>query len=156
MPIFTFSSLTGGTANLDLNSAAIAAGDSLKVVGNSIDLVTGGPANLVWGGSIANSGSYNWDTTTSNFLAAGVSSLFKAGDNVTFDDTASNTVVTVSGAGVSPGSVVFSNNAKTYTFQGGPITGGTGLDVKGGGTVIFSNSNTYSGTTRSRKAARCK
>ena len=69
-------------------------------------------------------------------------------DAVTFNDNGVNTLVTVTGAGVSPGSLTFSNKAKTYTFQGGPITGSVSPNINGGGTVIFSNSNTYSGATQ--------
>ena len=88
-------------ANISSPTAA-ALGDSFAIVGNSIDLVTGGPANLVWNGS-HNSGA--WDTqTTANFSAAGVASTFKSSDNVTFDDTGSTTTVNVTGSGVQPGS----------------------------------------------------
>ena len=147
-PIFTFGTLTGGTANI-VSPTAAALGDSFAIVGNQIDLVTGGPASLVWNGS-HNSGA--WDNqTTSNFTAAGVASTFKSGDNVTFDDTGSNTAVNVTSSGVQPGSVTFNNNAKTYTIQGGPIMDGpsfpTAVTVQGGGTVVLANTNTYTGGT---------
>ncbi|MGO9109294.1 MAG: beta strand repeat-containing protein [Thermoguttaceae bacterium] len=154
LALFTFGSLSGGTGNLQLSANATAIGDSLAVVGNSIDLVTGGKANLVWSGSL-NSGA--WDVqTTSNFLAAGVSSTFKAGDQVTFDDTGSTTTVNVASTGVTPGTVTFNNYAKTYTIQGGPILDNSAnnngvttlVNISGGGTVIFSNSNnTHAGGT---------
>lgn len=43
--------------------------------------------------------------------------------------------------------MLLQNSASTYTFTGGPITSGNVI-INGGGTVVFSNSNTYSGTTQ--------
>ena len=56
---------------------------------------------------------------------------FKSSDNVTFDDTAATTVVTVTSSGVSPAAVTFNNNQKTYTIQGGPITGSAARERPG-------------------------
>ncbi len=164
VPLFTFAgTLTGGTANIS-SPTATALGDSFQVVGNQIDLITGGPKNLVWTGS--NNGA-TWDTaTTSNFAAAGVATVFSTGDKVTFDDTSSHNTVTITGSGVSPAAVNFNNTAKTYTVQGGPINdnSNTPVNIGGGGTVIFSNTNAYAGgtnisansTLQVTNAARCR
>ena len=161
VPLFSgFSAFTvnGGTvANnttisdvtlIGANGTSIA-GDSLKLSGNKVFLIApAGAPELLWGGSIAISGSYMWDTTTQNFLGAGTALAFTGSQKVTFDDTAANTIVTITGSGVSPANVTFNNNQKTYTLQGGPITGNTAVNVVGGGTVIFSGSNnTYGGGT---------
>ena len=61
--------------------------------------------------------------------------------------SAVNRTVTIAAGGVSPASVVFRNAAYVYTIQGGPIAGGGGLQLEGGGTVNLKNSNTYTGET---------
>ncbi len=72
---------------------------------------------------------------------------FVTGDNVVFDDNASNTTVNLT-QDVTPGSVVFKNNSKTYTLQGdGAIEGDIQLSVTGTGTVNVKNTNKYSAGT---------
>ena len=60
---------------------------------------------------------------------------------------ARTTIISIAAAGVSPSTMLLQNSASTYTFTGGPITSGNVI-INGGGTVVFSNSNTYSGTTQ--------
>ncbi len=71
-----------------------------------------------------------------------------SGDNVVFDDSASGTSpITVSlNATVSPGSVTFNNNAKTYTLTGnGSVNGLGSVTVSGSGTVNLQTTNAFSG-----------
>lgn len=82
-----------------------------------------------------------WDTgSTSNFLLNGVSDIFVKGDNVTFDDNATNTAVTVSG-NVSPASILFNNNTKSYSLDGDSIIGNPVLTKNGAAELVVRNQN---------------
>ena len=98
--------------------------------------------NVVWTGANGTA----WDMmTTENFSSS--DKKFVAGDAVVFDDTAEKTTVDVS-TSLTPSSVTFANDTKTYTLQGdGSIEGDIPLYVNGMGTVNIKNTNTYSGGT---------
>ena len=90
----------------------------------------------------------NWKDQTNNNASA----TFRNGDNVTFDDTAAQFSVSITGTGVSPATVTFSNataQTYTYTFSGGGINGPTtSLVLSGtGDTVVLANTNGYGGGT---------
>ena len=55
--------------------------------------------------------------------------MFIGGDDVIFDDNATSTNVVVTG-GVSPKSITFNNDTKTFTLSGDSIIGKTGLTKK--------------------------
>ena len=102
-------------------------------------------------GSVTWKGSTNgtWDVdATQNFTndETGEASGFVQGDVVTFDDTAANTNVTVSGK-VSPKKVTFSNDTKTYTLSGDSIVGGAQLVKNGSGTLVINNENRFGGAS---------
>jgi autotransporter-associated beta strand protein len=101
-------------------------------------------ATLVWKGTVNGV----WDVnTTANFIG-NPSGKFNNGDQVTFDDSGSNTAIRIAEGGVAPGSVDFSNTAaENYSLSGGPISGSASLVVSGGGHVTLSNANTYTGGT---------
>ncbi len=88
-----------------------------------------------------------WDLMVSENFASS-DKHFVTGDNVIFNDDATNTNVKLT-ENVTPGSVVFKNNNKTYTLSGdGSIEGDISLSVEGKGTVNIKNTNKYSaGTT---------
>jgi autotransporter-associated beta strand protein len=68
-------------------------------------------------------------------------------DVVNFNDAAASFAVNVT-ANVTPTSVLITNVAQTYTFSGtGGIIGGSAVYKDWAGTVIFANSNNYSGGT---------
>jgi autotransporter-associated beta strand protein len=101
-------------------------------------------SNLVWTGSVNGT----WDVNTSANFRGNASGMFSDGDNVTFDSTGSNPDLTIAASGVAPGSVIFSSTTTSgYSLSGGPIKGATGLLVSGGGSLLLSNSNTYTGDT---------
>jgi autotransporter-associated beta strand protein len=85
------------------------------------------------------SGSHNWSLSDQVYLD---------GDIVTFDDTASQFNVNIAST-VSPSGVTFSNSsAHTYTISGAGIAGSGVLTLNGAnGTVILTNTNTYTGIT---------
>lgn len=98
--------------------------------------------SVTWTGE----GGSTWDLmNTANFSSS--DKTFVTGDDVTFDDNASTTSVNIA-ENITPGSVVFKNNSKTYTVSGdGAIEGDIQLRVEGSGTVNINNVNKYSGGT---------
>ena len=103
-------------------------------------------ANLVWRGD----GSLNtWDTGVSSNWLNGVSlDRFYTGDTNTFDDTATNFIVNLSGT-LTPasGSVVLVNATNNYIFVGGDISGSTGLTKNNTGKLTIQANQDYTGIT---------
>lgn len=87
-----------------------------------------------------------WDLqTTENFKST--DNKFATGDNVTFDDTAEGTAVTLD-QDLTVGSLVFKNELKNYTLSGsGALVSDKSLTVEGAGTVTINNTNKYTGGT---------
>ena len=88
-----------------------------------------------------------WDFAESeNFKSStGEKDIFVTGDDVTFNDEATNTSVVVMGE-LSPASVTFDNNAKNFTVSGaGSIIGNASLTKKGEGSLTISNVNKFTG-----------
>ena len=87
-----------------------------------------------------------WDLMNSeNFSSS--DKTFVTGDEVTFDDSAVNTTITIA-ENVTPGNLIFKNDTKTYNLSGdGAIEGEAILSVEGKGTVNIKNVNKYNGGT---------
>jgi fibronectin-binding autotransporter adhesin len=121
---------------------------ALNFSGNDIlvDVTGQSPANLVW---IGNQNNGQWDLQqTSNWYDPTYDiahDAFYSFDNVTFNDTASDFNVNLSG-NLTAGSVTVNTNG-TYTFSGGSIVGGTSLTKSGTGLLVLQNQNQYTGTT---------
>ena len=80
--------------------------------------------------------------------------MFYNADQVTFDNTGSNSPAINITTTVVPGSVTV-NSTQNYTFSGvGKISGGTGLTKQGAGTLTLATTNDYSGQT-TVQPARC-
>ncbi|MCR4854174.1 MAG: autotransporter-associated beta strand repeat-containing protein [Prevotella sp.] len=104
---------------------------------DATDIVWDGGADGVW--DFANTENFKSQNGESNF--------FVSGDNVTFNDEASNTSIVVTGE-LTPGSVTFDNNTKEFTVSGsGNIVGAGSLTKKGQGSVTIGNVNMYTGGT---------
>ena len=106
---------------------------------------TRSPETVVWDGGTDGI----WDlANTENFkTGGGESELFVTGDDVTFNDNATNTDVVVVGE-LAPGSVTFDNTAKDFTLSGsGSIVGSTSLTKKGTANLTIQNINKYEGGT---------
>ena len=88
----------------------------------------------------------SWDLMNSeNFSSS--DKTFVTGDEVTFDDSAVNTAITVA-EDVTPGNIIFKNDTKTYSITGdGAISGEGTLSVEGKGEVKINNINKYNGGT---------
>ncbi len=101
--------------------------------------------NLLWKGANGTNPTF-WDinTTSQNFTLGGVDNFFFAGDNVTFNDTASNFNPAVQSA-LTASTLAFSNTTD-YTLSGAAVTA-TSLTKTGSGKVTISNANTLSGGT---------
>jgi autotransporter-associated beta strand protein len=99
--------------------------------------------NLVWQGGNPNT---NWDlATTANWTnSAGSFVVFNAGDNVTFDDSSTNQVVTLVGS-VAPTSVTDNSSLNYFFTGGGSISGSGSLLMNGSGILTISNANSYTG-----------
>ena len=106
---------------------------------------TRSPESVVWDGGTDGI----WDlANTENFkTGGGESELFVTGDDVTFNDNATNTDVVVVGE-LAPGSVTFDNTAKDFSLSGsGSIVGTATLTKKGTGRLTIGNVNKYTGGT---------
>ena len=87
-----------------------------------------------------------WDLmSTENFSSS--DKMFVTGDELTFNDDAATTNVSVA-EDVTPGNLYFKNDKKIYSLAGkGSILGEGSLNVEGTGTVYVKNTNKYSGGT---------
>ncbi|MHA3775382.1 beta strand repeat-containing protein [Verrucomicrobiota bacterium sgz303538] len=116
---------------------------------NTVSLVvTGTASDLTWTGQVGS----NWDVGSSsemNWKTGGTDTQYYNLDAVTFNDTASNKLVSLNST-VTPGGVTFDNSAgNDYTLIGfGSISGSTSLVKRGAGRLFVENSNVYTGTTR--------
>jgi len=146
-------SLSGAAANLTLTgfsqSGQVA---SLRdATTNEIDLIVKNQSglSLTWGGAVNNL----WDIgSTANWLNGSAASVYIDGDQVTFDDSASQTSVNLQTA-VRPASITIDNQTNDYSFNDGTgtgagrISGATGLVKKGGGNLIINTLNNNTGPT---------
>ncbi len=104
------------------------------------------PENLTWQGDglanvWTNGGPANWNDGT-NLVA------FSSGDNVTFDDTGSNTPAITLAGPISAGIVSVIADNQDYVFAGtGFLSGGTALFKTGNGQLTLDTSNNFSGGT---------
>ncbi len=103
------------------------------------------PGNLVWQGGNPN---LNWDlASTLNFTnPASTFVVFNSGDNVTFDDSSANRVVTLVG-NLAASSVTYNASQDTFLRGSGGLVGTGSLLANGSGTLTLSNvaTFTYSG-----------
>jgi len=148
-PLITASGTLGGSpanfALTGLSSAGTRQAFAIVYDGGSVKLrVTGSPGALTWRGD----GAANlWNSSTANWINGGLPDVFFTGDNVTFDDSGSNTPpVSLVGA-IQPGSFTVSA-AQNYTIAGGgKLSGNGGLTNLGPGTLSIVTSNDFTGKT---------
>jgi fibronectin-binding autotransporter adhesin len=137
---FTFTPRNTGTI-VNANNAV-----SVVIIANSPE----------WNGNI--NGNWDIDTTgtggqgTKNWRSSGNPTTYfqtaTGTDSVIFSDNATGTTTVNVVAAVSLLGVLFNNNTKTYTLTGtGGIAGSSGLVKSGTGTLVITNTNTYSGVT---------
>ena len=103
-------------------------------------LGTSGHAAITW--NVAGGG--NWNTVTPNWTGDSTTFTDNGTVDVIFNKTNGGTI-TIS-PNMSPLTTTVSAASGTYTFTGGPIDSGS-LSKSGGGTLVLSGANTYTGTT---------
>jgi autotransporter-associated beta strand protein len=113
-----------------------------------INVTNWSPATLVWKATASNLGSTNWNTT--NLLWNNNTDKFYTFDSVIFDDTGLATNISIASLTLMPANITFSNTVNKYTISQslGAISGITGLDKWGTGTVVMgagNANNTFTG-----------
>jgi autotransporter-associated beta strand protein len=103
---------------------------------------------LTWAGTAGGA----WDVaTTYNWKSGSTAAKYVNYSGDTFPDNTNTTTITITSGGVTPTAVTCDNNADSYTFNGGPITGLGSFTVAetgtAAGTVTLYNTNTYTGPT---------
>ncbi len=106
-------------------------------------VVTGNSQSIVWTGAAGNSWNLNSEANWT-----GSPGTFYNLDAVTFNDTATNGAITLTGA-LQPQQISVANNITGYSFSGsGSIAGSAALTKSGSGTLTINTANTYTrGTT---------
>ena len=133
VPLIAYTTLNGSAPA----GGTVAGGLSMTIANNSVNktidatFTIGSPKSLLWKGFVNG----NWDTSTKNWqdLNTGLQTNFSTGDNVVFDDTASQNTVTLVGdlvprQSVSVFGIAMTNNSLAYTFTGsGRLLGSASL-----------------------------
>jgi autotransporter-associated beta strand protein len=151
-PLIKYSAIINGSfANLTLGAASPGLIATLvnNVANSSIDLlITASPTSVIaWDGQTNGVDVSLWDiATTPNWQ--GVKTYLQPGSLVQFDDTATGTTTVNLTTTLQPPTILITNNAKTYTFNGLGLLSGPGNFAKdGSGTLIIANTgaNTLTG-----------
>lgn len=151
-PLISYEGTLGGLGFGGLALAPLSGRISATLVNNTTDStidfqVTGAASGVTtWTAT----GGSTWDVGLSSnwkFNVGGAATQFFSGDSVTFNDSAPDTAVTLSGT-ITPYDVTIENPTKNYTFAGAGIGGSAIVYKSGAGTVTFNNPNTYSGGTQ--------
>ncbi len=132
--------LTGGAANLNVVSDSRYSFAIDTGVANLVRLTASGAAgNLIWAGGYPGSETL-WDTaTTTNWLIGGLPDVFRAGDQVTFDDSSAYTNVSLVGSLAL--SAITMNGTQAYTLSGGSLLSSGSLTKNGTGRLILASDN---------------
>lgn len=145
IPVITY--VNGATAAIIAGSTAGAGIPGLSALVDNdglgkinLTLNTNPPKTLVWKGTVNN----QWNTTTKNWLdvSTSLTTNFVTGDNVIFNDTASQFTVNVTEnviPGQSPGvdGITMTNNTQAYTITGaGQLVGAAGFAKNGTNSLL--------------------
>ncbi len=147
IPLLQYGSLVG-SPNYVLGTLPTGVVAHLQTTGNVLQLVVTSAAFPRWDGSATGA----WDLgPNQDWYDLGTLALaaYTDGHAVVFDDNASGTTTVNLTATVTPTSVLFTNNTKAYAIIGtGKITGTTGVNKVGSGSVALLNTgNDYTGPT---------
>jgi autotransporter-associated beta strand protein len=148
-PVVSYTGTLSGTPALvwDAPPGARLAATFITTTPGTITLVLApgprGPGPVIWSGAT----DFNWDPTTPNWTADGLSTIYQTGDTPAFTDAGPATSPVAIAADVQPAAVIV-NAAKNYTFSGsGAITGTGSLTKAGSGSLNLSTAHGYSGGT---------
>jgi autotransporter-associated beta strand protein len=148
-PLIQYTTKTGaGTFVVGTLPAGVSATVINNVGNSSIDLNITSTALIRWDGEVAGG---NWDinitTNWTDYLTA-LPAKFINGAAVYFDDLALGTTNVNLVTNVSPGTVIVTNDALSYTISGtGAINGATALTKQGANTLTITTTNGYTGVT---------
>jgi hypothetical protein len=144
--VMSYGTLVGDTNNLQVTGALANSRYSFSFDTSAVPFVnltvSGATTSLTWSGDgVANvwdlHNSLDWNGNTEKFYDI---------DAVTFDDSSTNQVVTLTGTLVPTGVTV--GGTKSYSFGGsGKISGTSGLVNNGSGTLTVLTTNDYTGDT---------
>ena len=144
LTLLTYGSKTGG-GSFKLGTLPSGAEATLVDTGSALELhiTKASLQSLLWtygaDGVWKTNGAANWNFGAATYLEYG-----NSGDIVTFDDTVGGTVSLPSI--VKPASITVSGDFSSYVFSGaGGISGATGLEKQGTGTLQIDTSNDFTG-----------
>ncbi len=139
---FPLISYTGSDPYSSITLGTLPAGFAGTLVDNAansrIDLsLTTTPTALAWVGAVGATLNGNWNFSNFNWQNLGSPAAYADPEFVTFNDSASNSAVTLV-ATVSPSEINVTNNTLNYVFGGsGRITGAASITKSGGGTLTL-------------------
>jgi autotransporter-associated beta strand protein len=144
--LFTYGGTLSGATNISLTSGSPRYSFTLDTSVTNVvrAIATGTGGNLIWqGGAVGNTNA--WDVNfSSNWLNGASLDRFYQGDLVTFDDTATTNLVTIS-TQVKPASITV-NSTNTYVLNGsGSLLAGTLVANSGTFTIANTNNNLFNG-----------
>jgi autotransporter-associated beta strand protein len=143
--LFTYGGTLSGANNITLTSTSPRYSLVLDTsVTNVVRVIATGNGNLLWrGGAAGNPNAWNVNTTSNWLNGAGLDKFYQ-GDSVTFDDSATTTLVTMA-AQVKPASIT-NNGTSTYTLNGsGSLLAGSLVANSGTFTIANTNNNLFTG-----------
>ncbi len=142
-PLIAFDSLSGG-GSFTLGTLPPLVVATLIATSSNVALnVTSSTSIEIWSGAINN----QWDLgATANWKLNGSAATFANGNNVQFDDTASNANVVVSTT-VQPKSINVNNSTLSYILSGSSINSTGSVTKLGSAAMTINNANAYSGGT---------
>jgi autotransporter-associated beta strand protein len=150
IPLISYNNGSSPIAGLMLGTVPVGYTVSALIdnTGNqTIDVLVTPPAPTIWVGAVGSLLNGNWNISTLNWRSGATPVAYADVDFAQFDDTASNSLVTLTTT-LSPASLDVSNNALNYTFSGsGKLHGGAALVKQGTGSLILDNtgSNDFTG-----------
>jgi autotransporter-associated beta strand protein len=146
-PLIKYTTLAGaGSFSLGTLPPRITA--HLTTNSSTIVLVVDSVYVDIWKGDLSGI----WDTSTQNWRTNGVVTAFANGDPVQLDDTAFLFNINITNtSGVSPVSILVTNDLNNYTIVGAPIAGAGSLVKDGNAVLTLASTNTYTGGTLIKK-----
>ncbi len=143
-PLFGYNTISGaGSIVIGQVPQGVVATLVTNTGAKTIDLVVSSVNPLIWTG--ATSG--NWDLTSTNWTLLGSPRVFTQGDNVRLDDSASNSILTMTLA-LTPGGVTVSNSTLPYQLNAsgsGALGGSMSLVKQGTNSLALSAPNSFVG-----------
>ncbi|HEX7651930.1 MAG TPA: autotransporter-associated beta strand repeat-containing protein, partial [Verrucomicrobiae bacterium] len=144
IPLFGYGTISGaGGLNLGKLPLGTVATLVTNTANHTIDLLVTAFAQTQWVGNQT----AIWDLVSTNWTVLSTPVAYAQSANVLFNDSALTTVVAL-GTTLTPGSVVVSNNAQSFTFSGsGSLSGSMTLVKDGTNSLTLSTANSYTGNS---------